>query len=184
MADTLQRRAVVRRAQKHQPLELRRPRVSGLRGLVKGTARQQAAHAVPQQRQFLHRLRPGREQLLQQSGQLRAIGRNVQAAVVVQVHRGVAEFAGQHQAVVVRGMQRAVSAMGAPLQVVHAQAVNQHQQLGRSGGQALRQRGFFQRQGLAFVAQAHVDGQRIGGVLQLVAEHAVERRQHRFALAG
>ena len=103
VADTLQRRAMVRRAQKHQMPELCQPAMTGTGCMVAGTARHQAAHAVRQQRQFLHRLRPGAQQLLQQVGQLLAVGGRVQAAVVVQVNRRAAELFRQRQAVVMRG---------------------------------------------------------------------------------
>lgn len=87
----------------------------------------------------------GCEQLLQQGGQLLAVDRRVQAAVVVQVNRGVAEFSRQLQTVVMGRVQHAGFPMTVPLQVIHAQAMNQHQHLACGLRQALGQSGFFKR---------------------------------------
>jgi hypothetical protein len=66
-----------------------------------------------------------------------------------------------------------------PLQVVHAQAMHQQQQLATGlAGRVQRER----VQRLTLLAQQHRQGQRVVVGQQPVAQHAVEGRQHRFAL--
>ena len=174
---------MVRRAQKNQVPEPAWPVHALGRRAVAGTACHQAAHAVGQQGQGLDLLRPGLQQQFEQRRQLPAIDRGVQAGVVVQVNRGVAKLVCEPLPVVLAvARQRIRRAVSAPLQVVHAQAMHQQQNLACRMGQVLRQRGLVHGQGLAVMAQAHADGQRIGGVQQLVTEHAVKRRQQGFAL--
>jgi len=173
-ACALQRRALVRRAKENHLLQQRRPAEPACGRLLAGTARHQPAHAVAHDRQRLQRLRPGVDQGLQQQREFGAIAGHRAAGVVVQVDGRVAEVARQRGAMVV--------AAAPPLQVVHAQAVGQHQQLRPRVGQRVRERLWFQRQRLAVAAQAHRDGQRVAAGLEVIAEHAVQRSQHRLAL--
>ena len=97
------------------------------------------------------------------------------AAVVAQVDGREAKFTRQRRAVVVT--------VALPLQVVHAQAVNQQQQAAAGGRQCGVQRRRGERQRTAFVAQAHRGGERIRARLEVVAEDTIQCRQHRFAFA-
>ena len=164
----------MRRAEEHQLVEHTRPALAGLLRVVHGTARQQPAHAVAQHRETLQRARPCVDQPLEQIGELTAVARNMQPAVVVQVQRRAAEVARERRAVVV--------AVALPLQIVHAQAVHQHQQVRAGRGPAHRQRGGFDQHRPAFAAQGHRRRQRVGGCHEVIAQHAVERRHDRFAL--
>ena len=98
------------------------------------------------------------------------------AAVVAQVDGREAEFARQRRAVVL--------AFALPLQVVHAQAVQQYHQAASGGWQRGVQRRRLQRQHTAFVAQAHCSGERIRTRREVVAEDAIQCRQHCFPFAG
>ena len=72
VADTLQRCAVVRRAQEDDVFQLATPSHAGLFGHMAGAAADQPAHAVDQQRQILNGLRPGFEQVIEQTSKLLA----------------------------------------------------------------------------------------------------------------
>ncbi len=100
--------------------------------------------------------------------------------VVAQVDRGVAQRAGQRLAMVIGGGAAVVEVL-CPLQVVHAQAVNQQQDLAVDGrrGQSLQVLG---GQHAPLVAKTQGCSQRVAGGLQLVAHHAVERGQHGLTL--
>ena len=176
VASAFERRAVVRCAQAHQVIDTRSPGLAGLGALVQRAAREQAAHAVAEQHDTLERQRPGVEQSLQQPGQLGAVRRDVQAAVVVQVDGAVTAVAGQRGAVVV--------AFAAPLQIVHAQAMQQHHQTRAGARQAQLQRCVFQHQRAAFAAQRHRGGQGVARGGEVVAEHAVQRRDDRLAFCA
>jgi hypothetical protein len=75
-----------------------------------------------------------------------------------------------------------IVAVARPLQIVHAQAVYQHDQLRAGVGDRVRQSIRAQRERLACVMQLHRQSQRIAGGLEVIAEHAVQRRDDRFAL--
>jgi hypothetical protein len=141
---------------------------------VDRTARDQAAHAVTDQHDLFQRHRPGRQHLVQAVGQLQAIAGDVQAGVVVQIKRREAAFGRQRGAMVV--------AIAAPLLGVHAQAVHQHQQTGAGLGQRLRQGAWFEHQRLPVVPHVHVDRERVGRGLEVIAQHTVEGGQHGLAL--
>ena len=112
-------------------------------------------------------------QRFEQLGERAPVGGDVEAAVVVQVDRRVAEVARQRGAVIVP--------LALPLQVVHAQAVQQHDQLAAGLRDRRGQRLAFARQGDAVPAQAHGDRQRVVRCRQVVAEHAVQRGEQRLA---
>ena len=153
------------------PTQRLAPLVGGLFGLEAGTAGDQAAHAVPDQRQALDRMRPVPQQRLQQAGELAAVVRDRQAAVVAQVERRVAAFGGERGAV--------IEAFVFPLLVAHAQPVHQHQQLaGRGQGDSVVESGprIGRVDGPARVPQRHGDGERIAGFGQVVAVDAVQHR--------
>ncbi len=96
------------------------------------------------------------------------------AAVVVQVQQRAAGLGGQRRAVIV--------AIAAPLPRMHAQPVQQQQHARPGLRQRLGQRFGLQREGLAVVAQRHGYGQRVAGGREVVAEHAVQHGDDRFAL--
>ena len=128
-------------------------------------------HAVGQHGQFGHGHRPGRDQGIELRRQLRAVVRRVQTRVVAQVDRRVAQR--------LRKVGAVVMALVPPLQIVHAQAVNQHQQFA-GGCAAGSQMG--KVQGLPVPVEAHARAQRVVVVLQAVAHHTVEGGQYGFAL--
>ncbi len=117
-------------------------------------------------------------QLLQLGCELVAVLRSVQAGVVAHMNGGVAQRGGDSLAVI----DHLAVFLGVPLQVVHAQAVDQHQRLAARAGQARRARLDVPLQRLALVAQAHRRGQRVAAGHQVVAHHAVQDGQHGFAL--
>jgi hypothetical protein len=124
----------------------------------------------------LQLVRPGVDQGFELLRQRVAVGRDVQPRVAVQVD-GI-EAAG-------RGQQTAmVLAFAKPLAVVHAQAVQQHQQL-RAGAWQRRGDGVgLQHQRHAAHAQRHRRGQGAARGSQVVAQHAVERGEHGLALGA
>jgi len=103
-----------------------------------------------------------------------AVGRDAEAAVVVQVDRRVAQLPRQRQAVVMAPVL--------PLQVVHAQAVQQHEQARRRPGRMRAQGLALDPQGLARSTKGHRDRQRIGAGREMVAEDTVEGGDHRLPL--
>ena len=173
VAGTFQRRAVVRRAQKHQLVQFLRPLLAGFGGLGQRAAGDQTAHAVAQHDDFVQRTRPVGHHLLQRVGQRAAVVRDVAAAVVVGVDRRQSQFAAQLLAVVV--------AVALPADIAHAQAVHQQQHATwhaffcKAGAQRR------QVQRLAVLAQLHGDGQRVAAAQQVVAQHTVERGHQRIA---
>ena len=164
------------RSQKDDALQQRQPAGCGrLAGAVHCAARDQPAHAVRHDSNLLQRDRPVRHHLLQLLCQQVPVLRGVQAGVVAHVHRGVAQGC-QCGAVVDRG---AVVSLAVPLQVVHAQAVDQQRHL---VGCARQLRRAAPQQGTALVTQGHGRGQRVVALGQPVAHHAIEGGQHGFAL--
>ena len=172
---------MVRRAEEddafqvHGPLQRLLP--SLLPCLRHRAAGDQATHAVRQHCDLLQRHRPMAGQLLQLQGQCQAVVRGVLAGVVAQVYGGVAQTGRQHRAKV--HLLRARP--GLPLQVVHAQAMHQQQQLARhrvphTGRQGLPV------QRLAIPAQRHRGGQRVVAGGQAVAHHPIQRSEHCLAL--
>jgi hypothetical protein len=75
-----------------------------------------------------------------------------------------------------------VVARALPLQVIHAQTVQQHQQARRGLGQTRAHREAFEHQVAARVSKRHRNRQRIVGGGQMVAQHAIERSNDGFAL--
>jgi hypothetical protein len=174
---TLERRTLVRRAEADQVVHASGPaQRSALdqRTVMNGAAGHQTAHAVTQHGQALDRHRPSVVQTLHQLREDAAIGRHAQAAVVVEMDRGVAQIARQRLAVIM--------ACALPLQVVHAQAMQQHEQSRRDAGRARTHGETIEQQCLTGLAKRHRDRQRVVGGRQIVAEHAVERRDNGFAL--
>ena len=115
-------------------------------------------------------------QLLQLLGKLMPVLRGVQTGVVAQINGGVAQGGSQHGTVVHRV---GVTCCDAPLQVIHAQAMDEHQHLARGFG---HRRHGIPHQGLALITHRHGRGQRVVAGGQPVAHHPVERGQHRLAL--
>ena len=98
----LQRRTVVRRAEKDQRADEARPRLPFRRPDRAGAADHQPSHAVADEDQFAQRHRPARHQRIEQVGELGAVGRDVAPAVVAQVDGAGVEVAREAPAVVVR----------------------------------------------------------------------------------
>ena len=95
---------------------------------------------------------------------------HVPAGVVAQVDRRVAKFARERCTVIV--------ALASPLQIVHAQSVDQHRDLASWIGERGGQRGAVDRDRDPALAQLHWNGQRIAGRHQIVSEDAVDGRQN------
>ena len=117
VAQPLQGRAVVRRAQRHQRHVAVEPPVPRLAGNVQRRPRRQPAHAVPHDDDAADRPRPPRHQPLQPVREVAAGLGDVAPAVVPRADLGRAQPLGQRR-----------SLLGAPLAVVHADAVDQHQE--------------------------------------------------------
>ena len=171
---------MVRRAQEHQLTQQRRPALSGFARHVCCRARHQPTHAVAQDGDALQRHRPGRHQPLQLGGKLAAVLRHMAPAVVAQANQRAAQRLGQECTVVV--------AVARPLRVVHAQTVDQQQQVrarhgaGRWFQLLFEDVGLAQREGLTIDAHLHRLRQRVASGHQPITHHTVERGQHRLAL--
>ena len=173
VAAALERRAVMRRAEEDELVETPQPRVARQRAVVAGAAGDEPAHAVPDEHELGQRHRPALHQRFEQLGERAPVGRDVEAAVVVQIDRRVPEVARQRGAVIV--------SLALPLQIVHAQAVHQHDQLAAGVRDRRGQRLAFARQRVTVPTQVHGDRQRVVRRRQVVAEHAVQRGEQRLA---
>jgi hypothetical protein len=69
-----------------------------------------------------------------------------------------------------------------PVQIVQAQAVNQHRELAAAVRNRCRQRPCFEHERSAFAPQAHGNGERVVARDEVIAHNAVQRGQHRLAL--
>ena len=177
VAGALERRALVRRAQEHEVVDARRASAGRLAvsAVVQRAARHQAAHAVAEHHQPLDRHRPGVVQPLHQLRQDAPLVETLQAAVVVQVDRRVAELAAPTRR---RGRARRAATAGrsctgrAPARAVaasHRAARDRSPKRSSDNARPARR-------------NAHRDRQRVVGGRQVVAQHAVERGHDRFAL--
>ncbi len=187
VAGAFDRRTVVRGAQEHQFLQPRRPVVAGFDAGVDGAARDQAAHAVAEDHQFLDFARPVGDQCFQHRREFPAAVGYVPAGVVMKVHARTRQRAGNphRKAVAVIGMT--VFGIRVPMAVVHAQPVRGDQQPGRRSGLPPGRR---KRRGQAFgvdidgrsgPVKGAADGQRVVGGRQVVAQYAVEHGQEMLA---
>ena len=75
-----------------------------------------------------------------------------------------------------------VVALARPLQIVHAQPMNQDQEFAARVLDLLAHCGLIQVQGLSVDAKAHVDGEWIARFGEVVAKHAIQYGQHGLAL--
>src|SRR5581483_12343337 len=125
---------------------------------------------------IFHGDRPRVQQRLDKFSELAAVGRDVPTAVVVQVERRESKIGGQCGTVIV--------SVAAPLQITHAQAVHEQQDSSCRGGNRRAQRFASQRERLATAAQGHRNRKRVGCFAKVVAQYAVQRRKHRFAVRG
>ena len=105
-------------------------------------------------------------QRFQRLGEGAAVGRDVQARIVGESDRRIAEVVGERSAVVV--------VLPRPLQVAHAEPVQQHGELAGRVGEGLGERLSFERQRPAVAAKAQCERQRIAGPGEMVADDAVE----------
>ena len=94
--------------------------------------------------------------------------------VVMDVHGREAGVARERRTVIV--------AIAKPHEIVHAQAVQQHDDIARGLHVGRGERIAFHRDARARLAHAHFDGQRVACRREIVAEHAVEHGQHGLAL--
>ncbi len=177
----------MRRPQRHQRPQPTSPAGARFVGTVVGSgisnsgggAGHQAAHRVADQHQ-VGEAGAVVDDGVEQGRERAAVVRDVAAAVVVQPDRGEAEGVGQGRAVVVSAVFGAVAA---PLAVVHRRAVEHHQQ-GAAGVQRRPGRGRRRRRRRERRPEGHRDGQRAAAGLEVVADHAVQRRQQRLALVA
>ena len=91
------------------------PGVTCKRCVVTRATCHKAPHAVTHDRQLFDRVRPIAQDHFHDVGKFMAVGGDMPAAVVVEVHRRVAEIAREDLTVIV--------ALSTPLQIVHAQTV-------------------------------------------------------------
>ena len=124
--------------------------------------------------ELLDGYRPFMHEPFDQRREHATVARNVQPAVVAQVHGREPAVGRERGAVIV--------AFAPPLQVVHAQTVDEQEDpASRPRDRALERRAL-EVERLAVVAQRHLDRERIAAVSEVVTEHAVQCREHRFAL--
>jgi hypothetical protein len=134
---------------------------------VTGAARDEAAHAVSEDRELVDRHRPRGDELLEEIGERATVGRDMEAAVVVEVDRREAE--------VVRQRRPVVEALSSPLPVVHARAMDQDEHLAGRTRNCRAQRLAFELEGMAVVAESRLDREWVLRLGQVVAEHALAR---------
>ena len=153
---------------------LGRQRCAGQLAVVASAARHQPAHAVAEDHQLVELRGPLGDQLLEQRGEGAPVGRDVQAAVVEEIDRRVAEVACERGAMVVPQPE--------PPPVVQAGAVDEEEQLAAGLRKVRAERPSLQLQRMAGLAQLHLDRERVARVGQVVTEHPVEHGEHRFPL--
>ena len=156
----------MRRAEKDDLLELFPPRMALRLGDEAGAAGDEAAHAVADDDELLDFRRPGGDQRLQRLGEGAAVDRDVQAGIVGEIDRRIAEVAGERRAMIV--------VLARPLQVAHAEPVQEDGELARRLGERLGERLPVRASARALAAKAHGQRQRIAGLGQVVADDAVE----------
>ena len=122
--------------------------------------------------QLLDFRRPGGDQRLQRLGEGAAVDRDVQAGIVGEIDWRIAEVAGERRAVIV--------VLARPLQVAHAEAVQEDGELARRLGERLGERSPVKRQRAPLAAEAQGQRQRIAGLGQVVADDAVEHGKRDF----
>ncbi len=113
------------------------------------------------------RYRPGIHQRFQHLGKLAAVDGNMTPGVVMQVDGRVSQVTREGGAVIV--------SLPIPLQIVHAQAMQEHDNPFAQGWRGLGQRSRLHRQRPPVTAQAHANRQRVPGRFEVVAQHAVQR---------
>jgi len=116
----------MRRADEDELVEPPQPVVVRQRAVMARAMGDEPAHAVPDQHELGQRYRPESHQVLEQSRKHAPVDGDMEAAVVVQINRRIREVAGERRAVIV--------SLALPLQIVHAQAVQQHDQLAAHSG--------------------------------------------------
>ena len=145
-------------------------------GLVASATRHQATHAVTDQHQFPHRLRPDGNEVGQQSRQLAAVVRNRQAGVIAQVERGVAQIGLQPRAVGEAWRILSGSGGGFPALLVAAKAVDENNQAVAGIGQMGAQTGGGEWDGMMTGGvETHDNGEWVGTAGQMIAHGGVER---------
>lgn len=107
-------------AQKDDFAQQRKPWALLLCGDMARTARNQPTHAVPHDDQFLQRNGPNGNQLVQRGAKVPSVSETCLPVLSVQVDRRVTQVFAQRLAMVV--------ALARPLQIVHAQPMNQDQE--------------------------------------------------------
>ena len=73
-----------------------------------------------------------------------------------------------------------VVVLARPLQVAHAEPVDEHGDLARCVQERLGERMAFECERTSLVAKAHCEGERIAGFSKMVADDAVERGERNF----
>jgi hypothetical protein len=152
----LDRRAVVRSAERDDVADAPHPAVAAQARLVTGAARHQPAHRVPDQRDPLDLRRPGAQQV----GERAPVVRHVAAGVVTHVHRRAAEL--PREAIAVRR-----AAAESPRELGLEQAVQEHHHVAAGAG----------LDGTAAHAHGHRLLQVAALALERVADQAVDRRE-------
>ncbi len=116
--------------------------------------------------------RPLAVELIEQRRERAAVRRDVEAAVVVEVDRGVSQIARERRAVIVPTPR--------PVPIVTAGAVHQDEQLASGVREGRAKRLPLEHEGLTIVAEPHLDRERVSGLEEVIAEYAIEHREDRF----
>jgi len=173
VSDTFQCRAMVRRTEKNEVSHASRPAMPRRHTVSVSAAGYKPAAAVADNRYVPHRHGPLFEESFHQLGESAPVGGDVQATVVMQMHRRPSE--------VLRQRRRTVTTTARPLQVIHAKAMNQDENFParpRDGGLEIPA---FQWNRVAVPAQTHGYGERVLSGVKMIAQNAVHDRQHSFA---
>ena len=141
-------------------------------GVEAGAAGHEAAHAVADYDQILDVDRPRGDERFERLGEGAAVDRDVQAGIVGEIDRRIAEIPGERRAVVV--------VLAHPLQVAHAESVREHGDLAGRFGDRLAERALVEDKRAPGAAKPHGQRQRIGGVSKIIANDAVERGERGF----
>lgn len=119
--DTFQRRAMVRRAQKDKISDAVRPAVAGRRAVSVRAAGYKTAATMANNGYVPHRHGPLSEESFGQLGESATVREDVQATVIVQMHRRPPEVFGERRCL--------IAAAPRPLQVIRAEAMHQDKNL-------------------------------------------------------
>ncbi len=156
----------MRRSEKDELAQTIPPGLARLFAIAAGAARDETAHTMADDHEILNFHGPFGEERLQRVGEGAAVDRDVQARIVGEIDRRIAEFVRERRAVVV--------ILRRPLQVAQAKPVHEHCELARGVRERLGERGPVELERPSAAAKPHRERERIAGRGEVVADDAVE----------